>query len=140
MIKSSYNIADEYYDLGGTLAQAHGKAGWPSITDEAGEKNTKIQMIQKPQSFEKLTNFSQKKPKLPEFCQSTKLIDLLGPESWILFHLKDTLREQHYIIWTLERFYKISYFFVDYCSERNIHLIKDFLQMYKSEDMKQNAM
>ena len=61
------------------------------ITDEDMEKDTKIQMLL---SFDNLTSFSQKKPKLPKFSQSAELVDLLGPESWILFYQKDTLREE----------------------------------------------
>lgn len=154
--KSSYDIADEYPNLGAALTKSMGRHSWYlteqlvvlAIADEDVEKDTKIQMIQKLLSVEKPANFDQKKPKLPELCRSTELIDLIGPESWILFHLTDTPREE-LEMW-ISDFKTPSYeafkafvknlVFVNDCSERNIRLIQDFVHMYKSEDMKQNVM
>ena len=94
--KSSYNMAVEYYNLGGALSQEHGKAClvsqcpvgslwcWPLKM----RRWIKAVRFKWSKSFWVLRSRQAFLCKNQSFlnCQPTELVDLLGPESWILFH------------------------------------------------------
>jgi hypothetical protein len=88
------------------------------------------------------------KPELPIITMSTQLPELIGPQSWLLLKEAEVVKEdvENWIkgedIHTfdeLKRFIKQNTCVND-CAERNICLIYDFVNGYKSKDKKQNLM
>ena len=155
-LKSSYHIADQYPNLGNALLKSMQRHGWYlteqlvvlALSDDDVETGTKISMVDKLLTFDVPNTFSKLKPRLPQLERSTKLVDLIGPESWMIFSLLNITKEE-VESWTedmnKESFQQFSEFtkkltVVNDCSERNIRLIQDFIDSHKSEDMKQNAL
>ena len=149
-------MAVEYYNLGGALSQEHWKACLVSQCSLGSLWCWPLQM----RRWKKAVRFKWSKSfwvlrsrqaflcRNQSFlnCQPTELVDLLGPESWILFHQTTAegrvrnadIRLQHSIYKHSKLWQKIL-FFMTILSEIFV-LFKIFLQMYKSEDMKQNVM
>jgi hypothetical protein len=107
-----------------------------------------MKMLQQLVGLDIPEQFKMGKPDLPVVSMSTQLHELIGPQSWLLLKVAEVAKEdvENWIkgedIHTfdeLKRFIKQNTCGND-CAERNICLIYDFVNGYKSEDMKQNLM
>ena len=86
---------------------------------------------------------------LPIILEDTKLVDLVGPQSWILLKVAG-VPDGEVDEWIQElvetpsysefQFWLRSLTCVNDCAERNIRLIADFVSSYKDIDMKQSLM
>ena len=101
-LKSSYHIADQYPNLGNALLKSMQRHGWYlteqlvvlALSDDDVETGTKISMVDKLLTFDVPNTFSKLKPRLPQLERSTKLVDLIGPESWMIFSLLNITKEE----------------------------------------------
>ena len=156
--KSAHEIAIEYPKLGGALVKSMENHAWYlteqlvviALADDDVEETDKREMLKKLLDIEKPSSYTRRKPNLPKLSKSTKLSDLIGPESWQIFDLIDVSKTdlakwvenlnhpgptyEHFTIFVKQLMV------VNDCSERNVRLIQDYVNSYRSEDMKQNVM
>ena len=158
-IKAFYDVFEirkEYPKLGQSLLDSMQRHSWYlteqlimiAIADDDVDEEYKTKMMKKLLEFEVPDSFIMGKPRLPIITVSTELVQLIGPQSWILLKVADIPAEE-VTKWihgeAQESLDKFKMFVkgntcVNDCSERNIRLIQDFVAGYKNEDMKQNLL
>ena len=116
-----------------------------AIADDDVEEAEKLKMLEKLLQYDVPDQFRLGKPELPIISRSTELTELVTPESWILLKVADGDVEKWVKGEASDSYEKFKCFIknnicVNDCAERNIRLIQDFVDSYKSEDMKQNVM
>ena len=116
-----------------------------AIADDDVEEAEKLKMLEKLLQYDVPDQFRLGKPELPIISRSTELTELVTPESWILLKVADEDVEKWVKGEASDSYEKFKCFIknnicVNDCAERNIHLIQDFVDSYKSVDMKQNVM
>ena len=92
--------------------------------------------------------FRMGKPELPVILMSTKLSELVGPQSWFIVKVAEVPMEglekwkRGEATQSFDTFKNLVKKIpcVNDCAELNIRLIQDFIGGVKSEDMKQNLM
>ena len=113
-------------------------------TDVEEEKK---KMLQKLFEFPIPKEFMKEKPKMPVITPLIALSDLVGNQSWILFHLAQVTHDQvkaaaegdFSLLENFQLFVKVIEV-PNNCAERNIKLIQDFLISYRNEEHKQNVL
>ena len=119
-----------------------------AIADDDVEEAEKLKMLEKLLQYDVPDQFRLGKPELPIISRSTELTELVTPESWILLKVAE-VADEDVEKWVKgeasDSYEKFKCFIknnicVNDCAERNIRLIQDFVDSYKSEDMKQNVM
>ena len=150
--KQVFTLKDHYPKLGGALLISLQRHTWYlteelvvlSLADADLEKDVKQEMLIKLLNVLAPETYAFEKPVLPTILSSTKLPDLIGPKSWFLLQVAKVDRtdiqawavngmvDQSFVTWVKQLTV------VNDASERNVRLVQDFCDSYKSEAQRQN--
>lgn len=115
-----------------------------AIADADLDNSVKQEMLVKLLQNQVPETFALEKPDLPTILPSTSLPDLIGPKSWFLLQVAGVGRAD-VLTWAEAGVVDTSFVTwvkqltaVNDASERNIRIVQDFCNSYKSEPQRQN--
>jgi len=154
--KASFTLSESYPKLASSLLCSMQRHAWYltqelvlfSIADDDVEEEEKKKMLCKLMEQPVPHELFMGKPELPVVTACTKLSDLIGPQSWLLLtvagipggEVEKWIKVDASQSLDLFKSFVKNIECTNDCAERNIRLIQDFVNGYKSEDMKQNLM